>query len=288
MELLQLRYFITVAKMLNISQAAKHHMIPQPAMSQTISRLEKELGKPLFDRHKNRLKLTQEGQVFLDSVTASMSELDYAIHSVSGEGDVLRGELTILAQQHRATIVDCIVEFKKKYPDVSFRLYNIQDRNNPDDCDLCIGCTPPNEKYTDGKCLITENLRIMVSATHPLVKKGAVRFEELKDEEFVVLDKTGSLWQHTLHLCRQAGFEPKISMVYGDIYCMTKYVAAGMAITVCPEIAWRGIKNETMVYLPTIPQYTRPTYVFQNRLKSPSGLREVFFNFLVEYFATQL
>ena len=35
MELLQLRYFLTVAKTLNISRAAKHHMIPQPAMSQT-------------------------------------------------------------------------------------------------------------------------------------------------------------------------------------------------------------------------------------------------------------
>ena len=44
MELLQLRYFITVAETLNISRAAQYHMIPQPAMSQTISRLEKELG----------------------------------------------------------------------------------------------------------------------------------------------------------------------------------------------------------------------------------------------------
>ena len=104
----------------------------------------------------------------------------------------------------------------------------------------------------------------------------------------MVLDKTGSLWHYTLHLCHQARFEPKISMACGDIYCMTKYVAAGMAITVCPEIAWRGIKNEQTVYLPIIPQQTRPTYVFQNRLKSQSKLREVFFDFLVEYFATQV
>ena len=41
MELLQLRYFLTVAELLNISHAAKYHRIPQPAMSKTISRLER-------------------------------------------------------------------------------------------------------------------------------------------------------------------------------------------------------------------------------------------------------
>ena len=68
MELLQLRYFLTVAKMLNISHAARHHMIPQPAMSKTISKLEKELGTELFVRRKNRIHLTEEGNARLVSL----------------------------------------------------------------------------------------------------------------------------------------------------------------------------------------------------------------------------
>ena len=59
MELMRLRYFYTVGKMLNISQAAKIHGIPQPAMSKTISSLESELGVKLFDRSKNHLSLTR-------------------------------------------------------------------------------------------------------------------------------------------------------------------------------------------------------------------------------------
>ena len=55
MELLQLRYFCTVARLQNISQAAAFHEIPQPAMSKTISKLEKELGAELFARRKNRI-----------------------------------------------------------------------------------------------------------------------------------------------------------------------------------------------------------------------------------------
>lgn len=286
MELLQLRYFLTVARMLNISRAAQYHMIPQPAMSQTISRLEKELGKPLFDRHKNKLTLTQEGQAFLSSVSASLAELDTAMRSIHSDNDTLQGQLTLLVQQHRGTIVDCIAEFRKIYPDVSFRIFHAQDSNRPDDCDLCISCTPPGKMYSNGKCLISETLRLMVSATHPLASKEFVRSEELKEEAFAFLDMNNSLWHHTLHLCHQAGFEPKISMVCGDLHCMVKYIAAGMAVTMCPEISWRDIQNDGLAFVPTVPQETRSTYVFWNQLKSPSRLRETFLNFLVAYFAS--
>jgi len=131
MELLQLRYFITVSRTLNISKAAQYHMIPQPAMSQTISRLEKELGKPLFDRYRNKLTLTKDGEAFLKSITASITELDLAVDKLRGEDDVLRGELTLLVRQFRSATVDCIVAFWKKYPEVSFRIFL-----TPEDSDL--------------------------------------------------------------------------------------------------------------------------------------------------------
>ena len=286
MELLQLRYFLTVARMLNISRAAQYHMIPQPAMSQTISRLEKEVGKPLFDRRKNKLTLTPEGQAFLNSVSASMAELDKAVQSLHCDNDTLGGELTLLVQQQRSRLVDCIVEFKKLHPDVSFRIFYIQDRNEADDYDLCISYKPPHEKYSESKCLVTEKLHLMVAATHPLASKPFVRFEDLKEEEFAFLDRNSSLWHQTQHLCHRAGFEPKISMVCGDLHCMIKYISAGMAVTMWPEISWGGIKDDSMAFVPTMPQETRSTYVFWNRLNSPSRLRETFLNFLVEYFAS--
>jgi len=284
MELLQLRYFLTVAGMLNISRAAQYHMIPQPAMSQTISRLEKELGKPLFDRQKNRLTLTKEGEAFLNFVTTSMAELDKAVQAMHYDNDTLGGELTLLVQQQRSKLVDCIVKFRKLYPDVSFRIFYMQDRNDLNEYDLCISYKPPHEKYSESKCLITEKLHLMVAVTHPLASKPFVRMEELKEEEFAFLDKNSSLWHYTQHLCHQAGLEPRISMIGGDLQCMFKYVSAGMAVTMGPEISWRDIKDDSLVFVPTIPQEIRSTYVFWNRLKSPSRLRETFLNFLVEYF----
>ena len=288
MELLQLRYFLTVAKTLNISRAAAHHMIPQPAMSQTISRLEKELGKSLFDRHKNKLSLTQEGKDFLRYVSASIAELDTAVQQINNADGTLRGEINLLVHQHRGTLVDCIVAFRKIHPDVSFRLFYGPSINESEDCDLCISSTPPSEEFSSGKCLITEKLQLMVARTHPLASKKSVQFEQLKDEGFALLDKNSSLWHHTMHLCRQSGFEPKISMICGDLHCMVKYVTAGMAVTMGPEVSWRGIKNEDAVFVPTIPEETRQTYVFWNPRKIHSKLYQTFIDFLVTYFEAQV
>lgn len=288
MELLQLRYFLTVARMLNISRAAEYHMIPQPAMSQTISRLEKELGTPLFDRYKNKLTLTRQGQEFFRSVSTSISELDSAIQGVNNFDGDLSGELTLLVQNHRDSIIDCIIEFRKKYQNVNFRIFHAKNGNELEDYDMCISCTPPNEKYSNGKCLITEKLKLLVSAKHPLASKEYVDFEDLKEECFALINKNNSLWNHTIHLCHQCGFEPKISMICEDLHCMIKYVAAGLAVTLGPEASWRGVKDDTVVFVPTVPEENRPTYVFWNDKKTNYKLRQTFLDYMVEFFSTQI
>lgn len=65
MELLQLKYFKTVAEIGKISDAAQALFISAPALSTSVSRLEKELGVKLFDRTNNRVILNRQGEIFL-------------------------------------------------------------------------------------------------------------------------------------------------------------------------------------------------------------------------------
>ena len=55
MELLQLRYFQKVAELENVTKAAKYYSVPQPSMSQAISRLERDLNVKLFERKKRKI-----------------------------------------------------------------------------------------------------------------------------------------------------------------------------------------------------------------------------------------
>lgn len=282
MELLQLRYFLTVAKTLNISRAAEYHMIPQPAMSQTISRLEKELGAPLFDRYKNKLTLTAKGEEFLRFVSASVSGLDSAVECLHIKDGQLWGNLTLLVLNHRNTVADCIIDFRKLYSNVNFRVLYTPD--DYEDYDLCIGCTPPNDLLNKQKCLLTEKLQLLVNTTHPLAAKEVVRFDELKDENFALLNQSGSLWEHTQHHCHLYGFDPKISMVCGDLHCMLKYISAGLAVSLGPVNSWQQVIDDSVIFVPIEPVALRSTYVFWNERKSNAKLRQTFLDFLTMYF----
>ena len=58
-------HFLTVVKYMNMNKAAKELYITQPALSFSISRLEKELGLALFYRDKNKLVLSKEAEILL-------------------------------------------------------------------------------------------------------------------------------------------------------------------------------------------------------------------------------
>lgn len=284
MELLQLRYFLTVAKTLNISQAAREHMIPQPSMSATISRLEKELGTRLFDRSGNRLKLTPSGEGFFQAVQSSLFTLEQGVEKLQNKSDAVEGELTLLVRQHRQTVIDCITEFKKKYPKASFRIFYQEDSGENKDFDLVISGQAPEKNWLLLNCLITEEVCAVISSQHPLSKREKVSFSDLAKEEFAIIYKNSQLWDQTLRHCKLAGFEPKVSVVCGDLLCLMKYIASGLAITVGPKISWQEIRSNEILFLPLKENFMRNTNLYRSKWKTPTALSEVFCGFLIEYF----
>lgn len=78
MELLQLKYFKMVAELGKISAAAEALYISAPALSTSISRLEKELGVQLFDRYAKRIEINRQGEIFLRYVNQVFDSLECA------------------------------------------------------------------------------------------------------------------------------------------------------------------------------------------------------------------
>src|ERR671935_1288427 len=91
MDLLQLHYFRTVARLEHVTRAAEELRVAQPALSRTIARLEAELGVPLFDRLGRRLALNRFGAAFLVRVDRALGELEEARRELQDSAGLARG-----------------------------------------------------------------------------------------------------------------------------------------------------------------------------------------------------
>lgn len=94
MEVRQLRYFVAVAEELHFGRAAERLHVAQPAVSQQVGRLERELGVRLLERTSRRVALTGDGMRLLDEARAALSAVDrvraVAAELSAGRSGVLR------------------------------------------------------------------------------------------------------------------------------------------------------------------------------------------------------
>src|SRR5215813_15375912 len=95
MDLLQLHYFQTVARLEHVTRAAEELRVAQPALSKTIARLETELGVPLFDRRGRRVALNTCGRAFLRHVERLFMALEDGRQELADLASLTRGTVTV-------------------------------------------------------------------------------------------------------------------------------------------------------------------------------------------------
>jgi DNA-binding transcriptional LysR family regulator len=95
MELHQLEYFVAVAEELSFTRGAHRVHVVQSAVSAAITRLERELGVPLFERSRRRVALTDAGAVLLPEARATLAAAQGARDAVAGARGGLRGTVSM-------------------------------------------------------------------------------------------------------------------------------------------------------------------------------------------------
>ena len=123
MELLQFRYFCDAAITENFSVTAKRFDVPPSAVSQSIRRLEDEIGAKLFTRQKNSLSLNKNGEKFYKRISEALKEIDKAVSDVK-EIEEIR-TISICINAHRALVSRALAKFQKLYPKVDIRIKRI-------------------------------------------------------------------------------------------------------------------------------------------------------------------
>ncbi|MEV0258173.1 LysR substrate-binding domain-containing protein [Streptomyces sp. NPDC050732] len=241
MDLLQLRYFQTVARYEHISRAAEELRVAQPSLSRTIARLEAELGTPLFDRQGRRIRLNQYGVVFLHHVDRALSELDDARRVLSDARDTAFGRVSV-ASETLLTITHLLGSFRAAYPRADVRLYqsNAEEMDRQlraREVDFCVASQPLTGTNLEMIELAREEVLLAVPRGHWLDGQESVTIREIATEPFVTT-RVGQ-WQRTLldRLFASEGLTPMISCEGDEPGASQDMISAGLGIGLIPAIS---------------------------------------------------
>lgn len=252
MELRQIYYFIEVAKLEHVTEAATQLHVAQSAVSRQISLLEAELGISLFTREGRNVKLTQIGREFLDHVERAVSEIDKAKEKIEDylnpeQGIIRLGFATSLSIH---TLPMVLSQFRNDHPDVSFQLHQGSTRyliESIDKGELDIAFAAPvplHHERINGTIFYMEKLWAILPVHHPLAGSSTIRLSDLRQEEFVSFRQGLPLHESVKEACRAAGFHPKFTFEGEDMDTIKALVASGFGVALIPEHTSLDLSHE--------------------------------------------
>lgn len=243
MELRHLRYFAAVAETRHFGRAAERLHLAQPALSQAIRQLEKELGTALFTRTTRHVSLTPAGEFLLGEATRV---LDAVEDSVRGVRRIAEGRLGLVRIAFTGTAAFTELPriaraVKRDLPGVALEIH--ADLLTPAqtagllDGSLDIGILRPPVSG-DGLALRTieiEPLVLAAPADHRLATEPVVAMADLRTEDFILFaDSHSAVNDAVLRSCTEAGFAPRREHEAPGTAALLALVAAGLGIALVP------------------------------------------------------
>jgi DNA-binding transcriptional LysR family regulator len=209
-----LRPFVALADELHFGRAAERLHVTQPALSQQIARLERQLGVRLFERTRAHVELTEAGAEMLAPARVAVEAAAAAEEAARGAG----GELWLgLSPGAHYVAQPLLAEFARRRPDVRVRASQdnsgaLAERVADGSLELALGfCTEPREGVVCER-LREEPALVAVAGDHPLAQRSVVALSELSGETFAQVDeRDGAGYNRAVAAhCRAAGFEPRL------------------------------------------------------------------------------
>lgn len=289
MELLQLKYFMKVAKVEHMTKAANELYISQSSLSRTINRLEEDLGVPLFKREGRQIKLNEYGKVFLKRVENAFYEIDQGkkeINDIKG----MEEKTIVVGATITRLLPDAFQEFLKRKPNIKFKLFQLTTKDIEKELeegkiDFAISTPLIEREDVVSIPLKKEKVFLAVSKNHILAKRKKVKIKEIEKEAFIALTTDYSFQKNIEKLCIEKGFKPNIMFESNDVEVLFKLVLDDLGIAFMPEYWW----NEERINLPVKIEIEdilgeRLIGVSWNKKEKLSKELIEFKEFLIEYF----
>lgn len=244
----QLEAFLAVAHATSFRRAAEALHLSQPALSQHVAELERELGARLFDRLGRTVALTAAGRILEDHVHRLFATLLSAREAIGELGGLKRGSLLVGASTTPGIYVlpAVVAAFQDRYPGItlSLQIANsaiIEERIRGTALDL--GVVGGHALHAGEECLaagLLDELILIVPPGHRWARRRAVAPALLADQRLLMREEGSATRQVTERALQRAGVRVAESMELGHTEAIKQAVMAGLGVAFVSVHAIRG------------------------------------------------
>ena len=263
MTLTELRYLVAVARERHFGKAAEACFVSQPTLSVAIKKLEEELDVKLFERGSNEvtvtplgLEIVRQAQVVLEQV-ADLKEIARRGNDPIS-GPLRLGVIYTIAPYLLPDLVQLSIARAPQMPLILQENFTVKllEMLRAGEIDVAVLAEPFPDAGLATAALYDEPFQIAVPKKHPLARRKRISAEELKNETLLLLGTGHCFRDHVLEVCPEyAGFSSNANGIRksfeGSSLETIKYmVAAGMGVTVVPQLSVPAEPDRHIAYIP--------------------------------------
>jgi DNA-binding transcriptional LysR family regulator len=241
MDLRQLTCFERVADLGSMSRAAEALHLVQPAISQQIAVLEREVGLRLFHRGPRGVRLTEAGEALLPYARRILGEVERAGQVLGGLRELRGGRVAIgLTPSAVVSLLPELLErYRRQHPLVQIQvLEDMTDRLveylHDGRLDLALVSLPIEDDGLTVRSLFDERLAVVVGPDHRLAGTSVVDLAELADEPWILPYRRHGVRALVEAACAEAGFQLRVAVELSGLGPIKQLVQRGLGLSVLP------------------------------------------------------
>ena len=247
MDLAQLEVFLAVAREGRFSRAAEKLFRTQSAVSQTIHKLEEELGEPLLDRSSRDGLLTDAGRVLQEYAERLLNLRNDAQEALVELRELHKGKLGIAANEFTALyLLPVLGEFRRLHPMIKIVVQRALGSHIPDDVlrhnsELGVLTYDPQEPLLCSTVVYLDELIFVVPPSHPLARAQQVSIRQLGAESFVAHIVSSPYREKVIQAFKRHKTPLHMDIELPTLQAIKRFVAMGNGVALLPEIS---VENE--------------------------------------------
>jgi DNA-binding transcriptional LysR family regulator len=266
MKIDELKDFITLYRCRNFSEAAAERMMTQSSLSKRLQAVQQEAGSRLINtQNKRHVRITDCGEVFYRYAKTIVTQYDLMQNEIQEYRDLKRGNLWIASIPviSRYGFIEIFTRFMKDYPQINIRLEEIEGdvllsklKSSVIDIGIIRDIQTASLDRSDYhiETVDRDELMAILPKSSPLAGRSILSIDELRNNDFVLLNHGSGVFEVITGLCQKAGFTPKICFYSTHINTLMGIIKAPQQVTFIFKRAAKWCMNDQLVMRPLYPR----------------------------------